>query len=174
VWERPPSREEVHKAVEEVFDRFDVVAMYVYPARWQAEADEWAARFGQERVLRFPWNSAARTAPAVDRFVTMIAEGQLTHSDSPVLTAHVLNAILKEQRGNLLLDRAGPGRPIDACVAAVMALQAHADQSLPELDPVMYIPLDANLDELFDRAKGVSRPKPSITPGGDRGWHPVL
>lgn len=82
-------------------------------------------------MLEFPTNSTTRMAPAVDRFRTALAEGRLSHDGDPDLTRHVLNARLRkvgrdEDGRRYVLEKAGPGRLIDACVAAVLATEAAA------------------------------------------------
>lgn len=59
-------------------------------------------------------------------------EGRVTHSGDSDLTRHVLNARLRKAgrdedgRGQYVLEKAGPGRLIDACVASVLAYAAAA------------------------------------------------
>jgi hypothetical protein len=70
--------------------------------------------------------------PIVDRFRTALAEGRITHEGDPDLSRHVLNARLRkvgreeDGRGRYTLEKAGPGRLIDACVAAMLAYEAAA------------------------------------------------
>ena len=60
------------------------------------------------------------------------------------LTRHVLNARLRkvgrdeDGRGRYTLEKAGPGRLIDACVAAVLAVEAAAQyvEPPPKPDPI--------------------------------------
>jgi Terminase large subunit, endonuclease domain len=125
-------RSRIERAVELMFERYDVALMYADPWRWQDELAAWAASYGEERVLEFPTNSSTRMAPAVDRFRTAVQEGRVTHDGDPDLTRHVLNARLRkvgrdeDGRGRYVLEKAAPKRLIDACVAAVLAVEAAA------------------------------------------------
>ena len=100
-------------------------------------------RVGRTRFVEFPTNMNTRMAPAVDRFRTALEEGRLRHDGDPDLTRHVLNARLRkvgrdeDGRGRYTLEKAGPGRLIDACVASVLAVEAAAQiMNLDKPDPV--------------------------------------
>src|SRR5439155_20527179 len=85
-----------------------------------------------DKIVSWPTNHARKMAPAVDRFRTAVNEGHLSHDGDPDLARHVLNARLRpagrdgDDRGLYVLEKAGPGRLIDACVAAVLAFEASA------------------------------------------------
>jgi phage terminase large subunit-like protein len=67
--------------------------------------------------------------PATDRFRTELQEGRLFHTGDETLTRHVLNTRLRRignTEGRSKFEKAGPGRLIDARVAAVLAVQASA------------------------------------------------
>jgi phage terminase large subunit-like protein len=136
--ERPANVEEwrvdrsrIHRALEHVFECYDVAYLLADPWRWQDELEELAARW-PERIVEFPTNSLRRMAPAVDRFRTALQEERITHDGDPGLARHVLNARLRkvgrdeDGRGRYSLEKAGPGRLIDACVASVLAYEAAA------------------------------------------------
>jgi phage terminase large subunit-like protein len=124
----------IHRAVEFMFATYDVAFLYADPWQWQSELDGWNEKW-PDRVVAWPTNSGKRMAPAVDRFRSAINEGHLTHDGDPGLTRHVLNARLRsagrddDGRGLYVLEKAGPGRLIDACVAALLALEAAAQIS---------------------------------------------
>lgn len=124
-------RQRIHRALEHAFQAFDVAALYADPWKWQDELADWASRW-PSRVVEFPTNASSKMAPAVDRFRTALDEGRATHNGDGVLTRHVLNARLRkvgrddDGRGRYTLEKAGPGRLIDACVASVLALEAAA------------------------------------------------
>ena len=79
----------------------------------------------------------------VDRFRTALEEERLSHDGDEDLARHVLNARLRkvgrdeDGRGRYTLEKAGPGRLIDACVAAVLACEAHTQMGEPakEIEP---------------------------------------
>jgi phage terminase large subunit-like protein len=114
-----------------MFSTYEVGFLLADPWRWQDELQEWSERW-PDRVVELPTNLNSRMAPAVDRFRTALEEGTITHDGSDDLTRHVLNARLRkvgrdeDGRGRYTLEKAGPGRLIDACVAAVLAYEAAA------------------------------------------------
>jgi hypothetical protein len=134
--ERPPNVEEwrvdrsrIARALEHVFGHYDVAYLYADPWRWQDELEEWAERW-PNRIVELPTNSIQRMPPAVDRFRVALEEGKLCHDGDEDLRRHVLNARLRkvgrddDGRGRFTLEKAGPGRLIDGCVAAVLAYEA--------------------------------------------------
>lgn len=126
-WRVP--RERIHRALEEMFDRFDVALVYCDPWGWHDEIQEWANRW-PERIVESFTNSNAKMPDLVDRFRTALEEGRITHNGDDTLRRHVLNARLRkvgrdeDGRGRYMLEKAGPGRLIDGCVASVLAYEA--------------------------------------------------
>jgi phage terminase large subunit-like protein len=125
-------RAKVNAAVAAVFERYDVGRMFADPYHWYDEIDDWAARYGDTIVIPYPTNSGRRFGPAVDRFRTALAEGRISHDGNPDLARHLANARLVRTGGRaaddghalFTLEKAGPGRLIDASVAAVLAHEA--------------------------------------------------
>lgn len=123
-------RGRIHRAMEQAFERFDVQVALCDPWTWQSELQTWSDKFGEEKILDYPTNSRRRMAPAVDKFRSAILEGHLSHAGDGDLDRHVANARLRpagqdpDGRGMYLLEKAGAGRLIDACVAAVLAFEA--------------------------------------------------
>jgi phage terminase large subunit-like protein len=122
-------RSRIHRALEQAFATYDVVFLYGDPWGWRDELDQLADKW-PERVVDFPTNSIRRMAPAIDRFRTALDEGRLTHRGDPDLTRHALNARLRkvgrdeDGRARYVVEKAGPGRLIDALVASVLAYEA--------------------------------------------------
>jgi hypothetical protein len=122
-------RSRIHRALEEMMESFDVAAVYCDPWRWQDELAEWDGRW-PNRIVELPTNSNTKMPVLVDRFRTALEEGTLSHDGDPDLRRHVLNARLRkvgrdeDGRGRYALEKAGPGRLIDAAVAAVLAYEA--------------------------------------------------
>ena len=137
-------RRVINRAVEDAFERFDVGYLYADPWHWRDELDEWGARW-PERVVEFPTNSNAKMAPVVDRFRTGIAESRIKHAADEALTRHILNARLRkvgrdeDGLGRYTLEKAGPGRLIDACVAAALAVEAAAQMPEPAPKPFVAV-----------------------------------
>ena len=151
IWERPRDapedwripRLEVRDAVADAFARYDVGLMLADPPRWYTELEEWAAKYGDDRVLAFDTNQPRRMGPAVDRWLTAVREGSHTHSGDEALTRHVQAAHLKRVRAaadendgrSLWVLVKGDDRAwIDGAVADVLALQAAA--TMPDAKPV--------------------------------------
>lgn len=124
-------RSRIERAIEDTMTRYNVSFLYADPWKWQDELGEWALRW-PERIVEWPTNSNTRMAPAVDRFRTALQEGRISHNGAPDLARHVLNARLRkvgrdeDGRGRYTLEKAGPGRLIDAAVAAVLANEGAA------------------------------------------------
>jgi phage terminase large subunit-like protein len=124
----------VHDALEGLFARFEVVRMLADPWFWRDELDRWAREYGESIVAEYPTNSVRRFGPAVDRFRAGIAQGRLSHDGDTDLARHLANARLVRGPGRATddghalytLEKAGPGRLIDACVAAILAVEAIA------------------------------------------------
>jgi hypothetical protein len=150
-WVRPPGpkgrhwrvpRSKVHDAVRDAFTRYRVGLMLCDPPKWDSEIEGWQDEFGEKVVLFFPTNWDKRMGPAVDRWLTMIAEGSHTHDDDPITNDHVVNAQKRKARakdpeddGRTLytLTKGPEGGKIDAAVADVLATLAAT--TMPKLKP---------------------------------------
>jgi phage terminase large subunit-like protein len=137
-------RSVIQRAIEDAFGRFEVGFLYADPWHWRDELDEWGGRW-PDRVVEFPTNSNAKMAQVVDRFRTGIAENRITHAGDEALSRHILAARLRkvgrdeDGRGRYTLEKAGPGRLIDAAVAAVLAVEAAAQMPEPKPKPFIAI-----------------------------------
>lgn len=160
-WERPrfddgrPDRGwtvprlEVGSAVRSAFAAWTVGRMFGDPPRWATELESWAAEFGDETVMAFDTNQRSRFARAVDRFLTAVRSGTLSHADDERLTAHVLAAALEKVRSAAdeadgrtmhVLVKPEDGRKIDLAVAAVLAYEAAMTMPVePVVDPLSQI-----------------------------------
>jgi hypothetical protein len=138
-WRVP--RLEVGAAVREAFATWDVGRMMADPPKWETEVDSWAQEFrlpgatadDRERVVAFDTFSHTRFARAVDRWLTGIAEGALSHSGDEQVAAHVTAAQKKKIRPSAgdddgrtlyVLVKPDDGRKIDGAVASVLAWEA--------------------------------------------------
>jgi hypothetical protein len=147
-WSRPAGaadwrvpRAEVHAAVAGAFERYDVGLAYFDPPKWYSEVDEWAALYGEDRVVALDTNSARRFAPLCDRFATAVAERAISHDGDVLLTRALAACARKNVR---LRDDPDDGRTrfvvvkadtrkIDRAVAAILALGAA--EAMPEPEP---------------------------------------
>jgi phage terminase large subunit-like protein len=120
-WKVP--RDEVRAAVEDAFDRFDVVEMAADPWGWQSELQAWAKEYGEKRVIEYNTGFRKRMAPATDLLYQAIQDKRVTHDGDAVLRAHVSNAqaVTTAQGDVLQKDERKRKRRIDAAIAAVVA-----------------------------------------------------
>ena len=123
-------RLEVHAAIEQVFAEHEVQRMYCDPPGWQSEVDGWAVKFGENTVVEFATYRSVQMHAALERFVTDLTTGAITHDACPITALHVANARKFARSG----DRYVIGKPmgayhqkIDAAVASVLAHEAAAD-----------------------------------------------
>lgn len=121
-------RPDVDAAVAEMFDRFDVARMYCDPPGWQSEIDRWASKYGSEHVIEWPTYRISQMHAALDRFVTDLSTGLLTHDGCPITATHVANARKLARPGDkYILGKPNQSQKIDAAMAAVLAHEAAAD-----------------------------------------------
>lgn len=137
-WRVP--RREVHDALAGAFDVYDVGRMFVDPAKWYSETEQWVEQYG-DRVLVLDTNQAARFAPLCDRFVVSVEERALTHDGNGELRASVaatakrtvrVNADENDGRTRFVIVKAD-NRRIDDATAAILALAAA--ETMPEPAP---------------------------------------
>lgn len=144
-WEQPDKAKdwqvptvEVDAAVREAFDKYNVVGFYADPAKWETWVASWEADFGKELIVGrrdHPiewWMTGGRTTiieRAIEQFYSAIAEEELTHDGSYILTRHALNARRRFVNGHLKLDKEHKDshRKIDAIIAAMLAYTAYLD-----------------------------------------------
>jgi hypothetical protein len=144
-WQVP--RMAVHQAVAEAFARYRVGRFYADPPRWQSEIETWQALYG-DAVLALDTNQATRMAPAVDRWLTAIAEGTHTHDGDPITDAHVKAAHKKkvrladaedDMRTRFVLVKGDDRRQIDGAIADVLAFHAAMSMAAPEPEPEPFV-----------------------------------
>jgi phage terminase large subunit-like protein len=134
VWQAPEGNDgewrvhtgQVDAAIARTFDNYDVVRGYFDPPLWQSELEGWSREYGQPAIT--PWaTNTSRMIHAVERFRTDIVGQTCTHTGDDVLTAHVLNARMREVRGGYWLTKDSDAAKIDTAVAAVLAYEARCD-----------------------------------------------
>lgn len=129
-WGGQIPRVEVHAAVAEVFARHKVARFYCDPPYWKSEVDAWALDHGDKVVMEFITSRPVQMHAALQRFVTDLSTGALTHDDCPVTETHVANARKAARPGDkyILTKPAGAyHQKIDAAVTSVLAHEAAAD-----------------------------------------------
>lgn len=133
-WEVPAV--EVHQAIVEAFERWDVWRLYGDPPYWQTEMDEWAGQFGSERVVQWWTNRLKAMAFAIRAWQTDCGAGKLSHDGNEALVRHVGNAVKRSTRmrdddGAFLWvigkDGQKSPRKIDLAMAAILSWKARGD-----------------------------------------------
>lgn len=129
-------REDVLDAVDEAFERFDVVLFYADPAYWTPEVASWASAFGDEVVREFPTHRDYRMAPATDALRTAIVCAELDWDGDQRFRRHVANAHRRRTRHGTAIKKDRPGSPhkIDAAVGAALAFEARNDALAANMD----------------------------------------
>lgn len=141
VWERPDGavdwrvdRAAVRAVLEDAFRSWKVARMYCDPKGWRSEIADWQASWTDDVVIEYPTNSWSRFAKAVDRFLTGVATGSLTHDGDSALARHVGNARLIEvnprrpEAGQIMVkDSPNSANKIDLAVASALAAAARDD-----------------------------------------------
>lgn len=129
LWENPGDprwrvpREDVTRAVDVAFTKYDVVELACDPWGWRSEIEDWAKRHGERRVIEWNTAHAARMAPATDRLYQAVVTHQVTHDGDSRMAAHIAHCVAKATpQGDLVSkDKRGSPRKIDAAVAAIVA-----------------------------------------------------
>lgn len=123
-------RLEVHEAVAEVFERFDVRRMYCDPPRWESDVETWALRFNQGRdvVAEWPTYRTTQMHAALERFVTDLRAKRITHDGCPLTSAHIANARKVPKGDRYILSKPNQAQKIDAAMANALAHEAASDE----------------------------------------------
>lgn len=123
-------RAHVHAAVEQLFAEHTVLRMYCDPEGWKSEVEQWALEHGEKTVLEWPTNRVVAMHESLQRFVTDLSIGAITHDGCPITAVHMANA-RKEPKPGLRYAIAKPHgkyhQKIDAAMASVLAHEAAAD-----------------------------------------------
>jgi hypothetical protein len=169
-------RQEVHRAVTNAFEAFNVHFLFADPYRWQEYLDIWSGLF-PGRVVEFPTNIETRMDQALTRFLTAYTSLEFSHDDDPEANQHALNAVLvkgkrKPRREGdeagvpefyLSLAKKRPDDPnclIDDFVAGVLALHArgHAIENGALVVEASYPPASARVDQATEEPGAFWRP----------------
>jgi hypothetical protein len=123
-------RLEVHAAVHWLMEQYRVVRMYVDPPYWESETDEWAERYGDKVVVRWPTYRPTQMHLACERLLTDVVklDSEFHHDGCPVTAAHVRGAKKAARLQNrYVLTKPGDGRKIDMSVSAILCHEAWGD-----------------------------------------------
>lgn len=120
---------QVTEAVDDLFSRFEVSRFYCDPPYWGTEIEEWAARHGDERVIKWPTYRPVPMHSATERFLADLNSGRITQDGCPTTTLHMANARMAPRRdGRYMLAKPdGVARKIDASVTTILVHEAACD-----------------------------------------------
>lgn len=126
-WGGSIPRGEVAAAVDEVCDRYRVVLAYCDPPDWRSEIGEWATKYGDTVFVEWPTYRTTAMHAALDRYVTDLTTGRLTHDGCPITAVHVANARKVARPGQrYILGKPAQHQKIDAAMTSVLAHEAAA------------------------------------------------
>lgn len=120
-------RDEVDGAVREVFERFEVERFYADPPRWETDVDRWASEHGDERVAEWATYRPKQMHEALERFVTDLSAGRITHDGCPLTSINMANARKITRAQRYVLGKPSNHQKIDVAMASVLAHEAAAD-----------------------------------------------
>lgn len=121
-------RGEVTAAVDEVMTRYRVGRLYVDPRYWETQTDEWAAEYGEDRVVQWPTNRVVPMHAALTRYREDMAEGLTTHEPDDAFKLHALAARKVAKPGErFILGKPSDNQKIDLLMADVLAHEAASD-----------------------------------------------
>jgi hypothetical protein len=129
-WGGSIPRGEVKAAVAELFVAHRVKRMYCDPRGYQSEIEAWALEHGDEVVIEWATYRVVQMHAALERFVTDLTTGALTHDGCPITATHLANCrkVAKPGERYILSKPAGAyHQKIDAGVASVICHEAAAD-----------------------------------------------
>ena len=120
-------RSEVDDAVREAFSRYEVRRFYADPPRWETDVDRWATEHGEDRVVEWPTYRPKQMHEALERFLTDLSAGRISHDGCPLTTTHMANARKVTRAQRYILGKPSNHQKIDAAMASVLAHEAAAD-----------------------------------------------
>jgi hypothetical protein len=86
-------RLQVHQAFLDYFEVYDVHVVFADPYKWQEYLDVWSGLW-PNKIVEFPTNVERRMDEVVQRFLTGVDSGELTHDGNELSTRHALDAAL--------------------------------------------------------------------------------
>src|SRR5690606_3714097 len=100
------------------------------------ELDEWAARYGEKRVVRWETYRPVQMHAAAERLLTDVnkVDSEWTHDGCPITAVHVRNARkLPRMNGRYVLGKPSPSQKIDAAVTSILCHEAACDVTAANL-----------------------------------------
>jgi hypothetical protein len=127
-WNGKIPRSEVHVAVGEIFDRFEVARMYCDPPDYRSEIGDWALEHGEDHVFEWATFRGVPMHAELERFLVDLQTGRLTHDGCPLTTINMLNAVKIARRDQrYVLGKPAQHQKIDIAMSGVLAHAAASD-----------------------------------------------
>jgi hypothetical protein len=123
-------RLEVAAAMDEIFSTFTVIRAYLDPPYWTTEIDEWAEKYGKERVIRWSTFRPVQMCAAAERQLVDVnkKDSPFTHDGCEVTSRHVGNARkLARPNQRYVLGKPSQTQKIDMAVTSVICHEAAGD-----------------------------------------------
>lgn len=123
-------RQHVNAAVEQLFKDHTVVRMYCDPPLWQTDIESWALEHGEKTVIMWETARPKQMHESLQRFVTDLTNGAITHDGCPATGIHMANARMEPKPGLRYMLGKPHGayhQKIDLAMASVLAHEAAAD-----------------------------------------------
>lgn len=111
-------RADVNRAVEKMFETYDVKMLWCDPSFYEPDVLEWSKRW-KRRVERIPPTNH-RIAPMAQQFIADLVAKDIGGDPDPRLQRHVLNAVATEA-GSFKKEKKNSPRKIDLLACAVLA-----------------------------------------------------
>lgn len=125
-------RGEVLAAIEEIYDRYDVVRGYFDPPYWQSEIDMLEGRY-PKRVFRWETYRPKQMHAALERFRTdvVLPDSTFTHDGNESVAIHIRNAIevprVPYPSYMIFKPHGSTSQKIDLAMSSVLAHEAASD-----------------------------------------------
>jgi hypothetical protein len=121
-------RSEVDAAWDELARRYRLIRVYCDPPRWQSDIEGWQQTHGAPPFVEWETYRTKQMYEALERAVTDLATGRLTHDGCPVTSLQVGNARKAAKPGDrYLLAKPSQQQKIDLAMCSVLAHEAAAD-----------------------------------------------
>jgi hypothetical protein len=118
----------VADAIDELHSRFVIVRQYCDPHDWESDIEDWALRYGKERVITWETNRITPMHAEIVRFENDLREGRITHDGDPTAALHVGNAKKVGKPGQkFILGKPNENQKIDIAMAKILAHTAVRD-----------------------------------------------
>lgn len=111
-------RADVNRAVEKMFENYDVKMLWCDPSFYEPDVLEWSKRW-KKRVERIPPTNH-RIAPMAQQFLADLVAQEIGGDQDPRLERHVLNAVATEA-GSFKKEKKNSPRKVDLLACAVLA-----------------------------------------------------